>query len=69
MLADGLKEFDGDEAAFPLQRVAGFVPLGIVLAGDDVQEVAGCEAEVTRSECLFGREVGERFDYLNGHAW
>lgn len=39
---------DGDKSAGAVQRVAGFVPVWIVLAVNDVQEVALGEAELVR---------------------
>lgn len=36
---------DGDQTAGAVQRVAGLVPLLVVFAADDVQEIAGGEAQ------------------------
>jgi hypothetical protein len=46
LLADGLEVSGGHEAAGALQGIAGFVPRGVFLAADDVEEVALGEAEV-----------------------
>ena len=46
LLSDGLEVGGGHEAARALQRIAGLVPRRVLLAADDVQEVALGEAEV-----------------------
>lgn len=47
-LSYALKVRDGDKSAGTVQRIAGFVPVGVVFAVDDVQEVALGEAELVR---------------------
>ena len=47
-LSYALEVRDGDQTTGAVQRIAGFVPVGIVLAVDDVQEVALGEAELVR---------------------
>lgn len=48
-----------------MQRVAGLVPVGVVFAADDVQEVALREAEVARGwGRVGGLVVVEGFDDL-----
>lgn len=53
-LANLDKICDGDQAAGAVQRVAGLVPLLVVFAADDVQEIARGEAQ----EASVGGSVG-----------
>lgn len=61
-LADGIKVLDGYQSSRAVQRVACLVPVGVVLAADDVQEVALGEAEVVVA--VGGAVVVEGFNNL-----
>ena len=64
-LAHAGKVRDRDEAAGAVQRIAGLVPIAVVFAADDVQEVALGEAEVGRvGGGVGGRVVVEGADHL-----
>ena len=47
-LAHALKVRDGNQAAGAVQRVAGFVPVAVVFAADDVQKVALGKGKIGR---------------------
>ncbi|EFE38731.1 hypothetical protein TRV_06605 [Trichophyton verrucosum HKI 0517] len=65
VLADDLEEGDGDEAAgVGEERVAGLVPVLVVLSADDVEEVSLAEGELLS---VLGRRlvVVQRFYHLS----
>ena len=66
-LADLVEVLNRDQAALALERVAGFVPVVVGLAADNVQEVAGGEGEVDVG-FAGGVVVIQRFDYLCTHC-
>lgn len=67
VFADDFEERDGDEAAGVRdERIAGFVPVGVVLSADHVEEIALAEGQFLGVG--LGGVVVESFDHLEGSA-